>query len=127
MNLTRSKTTCLFSLFISFFILSSYTAHDQTSTSGCSSFYAWILLLAGSFLVAALAIVALRATVVTWITVLVLLTVAGKHSRVLVSEGKKITTDVAVYLVKAVLKERGVFAVTTCATVLSLMAMAFSF
>ncbi|KAA8542218.1 hypothetical protein F0562_023370 [Nyssa sinensis] len=67
----------------------------------------------------------IRTTVLTWITVLVLLAFVGKRRRVLVTEGRKITTDVAMYLVKVLLKERSLLAVAG-ATIVSLMAMAFA-
>lgn len=61
-------------------------------------------------------VVAVKTTVVTWITVLVLLAFAGKRRRVLVAERKKITTDVAMYLVRVLIKERSLVAAVACAT-----------
>ncbi|XP_068667011.1 uncharacterized protein [Aristolochia californica] len=49
--------------------------------------------------------VAVPATVVTWITVLVLLAFAGKPRRSLVLEGRKITADIASLAVKILLRE----------------------
>lgn len=77
---------------------------------------------AGVVLMVALVVVAARATMVAWITVLVLLTFSGKRRRVLVRHGRKITADVALHLVGFLLKERGLVAVA-CATILSLAAM----
>jgi len=64
-----------------------------------------------------------RTTMVAWITVLVLLTCLGKQRRVLAHEGKKITADIAVNVIKIMVKERGFFTVI-CATAVSLIAMA---
>ncbi|KAJ4835734.1 hypothetical protein Tsubulata_041002 [Turnera subulata] len=47
-----------------------------------------------------LVLVVARATLMTWITVLVLLRVAGKRRRVLVRQGSKIIGDVIMILVK---------------------------
>lgn len=76
----------------------------------------------GVFLVSALVVVVARATMMAWITVLVLLTFAGNRRRVLVRRGRLITYDVAIYLFRIVVKERGLLAVV-CAIILSLMAM----
>lgn len=75
------------------------------------------------FLLALLIILAVRTTIVTWITVMVLLAFAGKRRRVLVKEGRKITSDVAMYLVQVVLKERSLVAMA-CATFVGLMVIA---
>ncbi|XP_068652180.1 uncharacterized protein [Aristolochia californica] len=49
--------------------------------------------------------VAIPATVVTWITALVLLAFAGQPRRSLVLEGRKITADIAALAIKILLKE----------------------
>ncbi|GMN46014.1 hypothetical protein TIFTF001_015194 [Ficus carica] len=67
-------------------------------------------------------VAAARATMVTWITVLVLLAFAGNRRRVLVKRGRTITNDVAMFLFGVLVKERGLVAVA-CATVFSLMAV----
>ncbi|KAG0464177.1 hypothetical protein HPP92_020246 [Vanilla planifolia] len=54
--------------------------------------------------------VAVPATVVTWITVLVLLAFAGKPRRTLVTEGRRITADVAGFAVKVLFREGNVVA-----------------
>ncbi|KAK9278815.1 hypothetical protein L1049_028394 [Liquidambar formosana] len=122
MNLNRTKTTrtttLLFSLFLSFYIILSFT--DRTA--GWPAFYPLMLLLVGVLLMSVLVIVMARATMVTWITLLVLLAFAGKRRRRLVFEGRKITTDVAMYFIKVVVKERGLVAVV-CAAIASLLAM----
>ncbi|XP_057479939.1 uncharacterized protein LOC130767175 [Actinidia eriantha] len=123
-QMTGSKTsaaaTCLFYLLISLYILVSFT--DRST--GWSILNASVFLITGVFLLSAFVVVALaaRATVVVWITVLVLLAFSGKRRRVLAAQGRKITAEVAMYLVKVVLKERGVAAVA-CVTILSFMAM----
>ncbi|KAI5311648.1 hypothetical protein L3X38_040821 [Prunus dulcis] len=76
----------------------------------------------GALMVLALVVITARATMMAWITVLVLLTFAGNRRRVLVRRGKLITADVAIYLFQVIMKERGRLAVA-CATILSLMAM----
>lgn len=76
----------------------------------------------GIVLIVALVVVLVRTTIVTWIAVLVMLRFAGKRRRVLVVEGWKISGDVAVNLLKVLVKERSVV-VVACATVLSSMAM----
>ncbi|XP_060190005.1 uncharacterized protein LOC132619039 [Lycium barbarum] len=80
--------------------------------SGWRALYASVLLgLAFGVLsmVAALA-VAVPATLVTWITILVLLTFAGKNRRDLVLEGRKLTGDIIGFAVKVLIKEGNVVA-----------------
>ena len=121
-QLPRTKTTTatvlLLSLFASLYVLLSY--NDQITR--CSILYMWMLPYVGVVLMITLVIVAARATMVTWITLLVLLAFAGNRRRVLAQHGTKITADVAMHLVRVVLKERGLVAVA-CATIVSLMAM----
>ncbi|KAJ0105184.1 hypothetical protein Patl1_18132 [Pistacia atlantica] len=73
---------------------------QQNTTGGWSTLYTLCLPAVVVFCAATLLILAARATMVTWITVLVLLAFAGKRRRVLVQEGRKITTDVAFYFIK---------------------------
>ncbi|KAK8959600.1 hypothetical protein KSP40_PGU016169 [Platanthera guangdongensis] len=54
--------------------------------------------------------VAVPATVVTWITILVLLAFAGKSRRTLVMEGRRITADIAGFAVKILLREGNIVA-----------------
>ncbi|MCD9642644.1 hypothetical protein HAX54_029532, partial [Datura stramonium] len=75
-------------------------AHNNTQTLGRR-------LLVGTLLIAVLAV---RATVITWITVLILLAFAGKRRRGVVKDGKKITSEVATYAANVVFKQRGFFA-----------------
>ncbi|KAJ7956173.1 Pyrroline-5-carboxylate reductase 1 [Quillaja saponaria] len=105
LSVTKTTTfvTILLSLTVSFYILQSHT-----NLLGWPALYlaSWIIPLLGFILAVSLVIVAVRATMITWITVLVLLAFSGKRRRVLVQQGRQITTDVA------------------CATVMSFMAMA---
>lgn len=118
LSVPRSTITLLLSFLsiLGSFSLSFYYTDYFTEWS---AFYFSILPLLGLFLIiAALLIVAARAAIVAWITVLVLLAFSGKRRRVLVRQGGKITTDIAMLLVK----ERGFLAVA-CATILSFMAV----
>lgn len=60
-------------------------------------------------MVAALAVM-VPATLVTWITVMVLLTFFGKPKRDLVVEGRMITKEIVGFLLKILLKEGNVVA-----------------
>ncbi|KAJ0048204.1 hypothetical protein Pint_15541 [Pistacia integerrima] len=93
--------TSFFSLLVSFYLVLFYSDNSQQNTSGgWSTLYTLCLPAVVVFCAATLLILAARATMVTWITVLVLLAFAGKRRRVLVQEGRKITTDVAFYFIK---------------------------
>ncbi|XP_042519396.1 uncharacterized protein LOC122093181 [Macadamia integrifolia] len=94
-------------------ILSWYYATISSSSPSSSSAFGWPALYASVLcgavfgllsMVAALA-VAVPATLVTWITVLVLLTFCGKPRRSLVIEGRKITADIVGFAIKIVLRE----------------------
>uniref|UniRef100_A0A7N0TZE7 Uncharacterized protein n=1 Tax=Kalanchoe fedtschenkoi TaxID=63787 RepID=A0A7N0TZE7_KALFE len=77
----------------------------------------------GIFLAAALVILAARATMITWITVLVLLACSGRRRHSLVLDGKKITIDVALQFVEVLLSERSrVVLAAACATIWSILA-----
>ncbi|PSS07740.1 Zinc transporter 7 like [Actinidia chinensis var. chinensis] len=114
---TSAATTCLFSVLISVYVVISFTDRSISWSILNTSVFP----ITGAFILAVFVVVAARATVVAWITVLVLLAFTGKRRRVLAAQGRKITAEVAMYLVEVVLKERG--AAVTCATILSLMAM----
>lgn len=58
--------------------------------------------------------VALPSMLITWITILVLLTFFGKPRRVLVVEGRKITVEIARYVARVLVKE-GNFVAAFCA------------
>lgn len=82
------------------------------SSSGWPALYASVLLgvaFGVLSMVAALAVV-LPATLVTWITILVLLTFAGKPRRDLVLEGKKLTLDITGFVIKILIKEGNIVA-----------------
>ncbi|XP_049353100.1 uncharacterized protein LOC125817596 [Solanum verrucosum] len=82
------------------------------SSSGWPALYASVLLgvaFGVLSMVAALAVV-LPATLVTWITILVLLTFAGKPRRDLMLEGKKLTLDIIGFVIKILIKEGNVVA-----------------
>uniref|UniRef100_A0A7N0UW88 Uncharacterized protein n=1 Tax=Kalanchoe fedtschenkoi TaxID=63787 RepID=A0A7N0UW88_KALFE len=59
----------------------------------------------GIFLAAALVVQAARATMITWITVLVLLACSGRRRQSLGLDGKKITIDVAPQFVEVLVSE----------------------
>ncbi|PIA35279.1 hypothetical protein AQUCO_03600151v1 [Aquilegia coerulea] len=99
----------------------STTSLDSSSSSGSfgwPALYASILFGAvfGLLSMAAALAIAIPATVVTWITVLVLLTFAGKPRKALVLEGRKITKDIAGFVIKIVIKEGNIVAVV-CAVI----------
>ncbi|XP_051136004.1 uncharacterized protein LOC127254772 [Andrographis paniculata] len=91
---------------------SALSRYEASLSSSSSALYASALLgLAFGVLsmVAALA-VAVPATVVTWITVLVLLTFCGKPREALVVEGKKLTAEITGSVVRVLIKEGNVVA-----------------
>ncbi|KAF2293271.1 hypothetical protein GH714_040643 [Hevea brasiliensis] len=71
---------------------------DQQLAANWPACYVSTLLVAGLLLTSTLVVIAARATVLAWITVLVLLAFAGKRRGVLVQQGRKITADVVMYL-----------------------------
>lgn len=91
-------------------ILSWYNLQAQPSSStssGWPALYASVLLgaLFGVLsMVAALAVM-VPATLVTWITIVVLLAFFGKPRRALVVEGRKITREIVGFVIKILLKE----------------------
>eukprot|EP00262_Sarcandra_glabra_P012122 TRINITY_DN3057_c0_g1_i1.p1 TRINITY_DN3057_c0_g1~~TRINITY_DN3057_c0_g1_i1.p1 ORF type:complete len:192 (-),score=21.13 TRINITY_DN3057_c0_g1_i1:249-758(-) len=89
-------------------ILTWYDHSDPSSSSSSwPAIYASVLFGAvfGLISMAAALSIAVPATVVTWITVLVLLAFAGKPRRSLVLEGRKITADITGFALKIVLRE----------------------
>ncbi|CAN4103323.1 unnamed protein product [Withania somnifera] len=98
---------------------STMSANSSSSfSSGWPALYASVLLgvaFGVLSMVAALA-VAVPATLVTWITILVLLTFAGKPRRDLVLEGKKLTADITGFVFKVLIKEGNVVA-ALCAVI----------
>ncbi|XP_057487788.1 uncharacterized protein LOC130773852 [Actinidia eriantha] len=88
------------------------TSSPPSPASGWPAMYAAVVLGAVFGLLAAVAAlaVAVPATVVTWITVLVLLTFSGKPRRAVVLEGRKLTAEISGFAVKILLKEGNVVA-----------------
>ncbi|KAJ4823105.1 hypothetical protein Tsubulata_017604 [Turnera subulata] len=102
-------------------VLSWYKQQQEAQTTASAS-YGWPALYASVLLgavfgllsmVAALA-VAVPATLVIWITIVVLLAFFGKPRRVLVVEGRKITKEIVGCVFKILLKE-GNFVAAVCA------------
>lgn len=110
-------TTFIFLLFLAslWILLPFYIYNDQVASFSLMPVFE-------VFLVSALVVVVARATMMAWITVLVMLTFAGNRRWVLVRRGRLIAYDVAIYLFRIIVKETGLLAVV-CATILSLMAM----
>ncbi|PWA61354.1 hypothetical protein CTI12_AA373120 [Artemisia annua] len=73
----------------------------------------------------ALLVVMARATMVTLITVFVMLACTGKRRRVLVGEGRKISSEVLEYLFKVLIKERSLV-VVACATFVTSVIMVWA-
>ncbi|XP_074358200.1 uncharacterized protein LOC141697617 [Apium graveolens] len=105
-------------LFSSWNILKSVLSWYETTVSSSSNSYGWPAIYASVVLgvifgllsmVAALA-VAVPATLVTWITVLVMLTFFGKPRKVLVGEGKKLTAEITGFVGRVLIKEGNVVA-----------------
>uniref|UniRef100_A0A2P2KD49 Uncharacterized protein MANES_S001100 n=1 Tax=Rhizophora mucronata TaxID=61149 RepID=A0A2P2KD49_RHIMU len=90
-------------------ILSWYKQQAQltSASSGWPALYASVLLGAvfGLLSMAAAVAVAVPATMVIWITVVVLLSFFGKPRRVLVVEGRKIAREIVGFVFKILLKE----------------------
>ncbi|GER42424.1 hypothetical protein STAS_19205 [Striga asiatica] len=98
-------------------VLSWYEFEYSSSYSSSALYVSMLLGLAFGVLsmVAALA-VAVPATLVTWITVLVLLTFCGKPRKDLVVEGKKLTAEITGFVLRVLIKEGNVVA-ALCAVV----------
>ncbi|KAE8669708.1 hypothetical protein F3Y22_tig00112225pilonHSYRG00077 [Hibiscus syriacus] len=97
--------------------LSWYQNQNQArEPNGWPAVYASVLLggVFGLLSMAAALAVTVPATLVTWITVVVLLAFFGKPKRALVVEGKKITREIAGSVFKTLLKE-GNFVAAVCA------------
>ncbi|KAJ9559558.1 hypothetical protein OSB04_004718 [Centaurea solstitialis] len=120
---TKKATPCFFfflTLLLLFIFMSNNGGRDG---SWRPPLYLWaVARVVGVVLIAGLVVVLVRTTIVTSIMVLVMMAFAGKRRRVLAVEGRKITGDVALQLLKVVMKERSIVAVA-CATFLSSMAM----
>ncbi|KAK9152768.1 hypothetical protein Sjap_000248 [Stephania japonica] len=120
----RRTWVCLFVLVYGLLLSFSWNLLHQIldwyhkTTSSSSDFYGWPAIYAsvvfggvfGLLSMAAALAVAIPATVLTWITVLVLLAFAGKPRRALVLEGRKITTDIVGFVVKILVREGNIVA-----------------
>lgn len=112
---TTKNTACLL-----LFLISCYVFLSSVDKKNYLSFYLLsIIPLSFVFILVASIILTVRTTTLACITVVVLLAFAGKRHRVLVNEGRKIASDVALYLVHA-LKERSI-GVLACAIVVCLI------
>ncbi|KAH7862036.1 hypothetical protein Vadar_033936 [Vaccinium darrowii] len=98
-------------------ILSWYSSTTNSSPSMISGWWPpalyasaafWVVL--GLLSMAAAVAVVVPATVVTWITVLVLLTFFGKPRRAVVVEGRKLTTEISGLAMKILIKKGNVVA-----------------
>ncbi|OIT34948.1 hypothetical protein A4A49_40978 [Nicotiana attenuata] len=120
-NTTTTTTTCLFFLLIS---LSTTTIFFSSGDREAASVFPFIAAAAfAAVVVAGLILLAVRTTIVAWITVLVLLAFVGKRRRVLAKDGKKITSEVAAYVANEVIKEKGFVAISGVLMILGLVAM----
>ncbi|XP_054804828.1 uncharacterized protein LOC129307907 [Prosopis cineraria] len=118
MTVRMSKTTI-----ISFTSLLSLTLFCVVASRRSEFQWSTLHLILGLALLMGLAwaIMAFRATMVAWVTVLVLLTFAGNRRRVLVRRGSLITGEVTRYFVPPLLRRKRFF-VVACAALLSLLA-----
>ncbi|KAF1897343.1 hypothetical protein Lal_00035046 [Lupinus albus] len=89
-----------------------FQAQQSSTASGWPAIYASVLLgtVFGLLSMVAALIVMIPAVLVTWITIVVLLAFFGKPKRILVVEGRKITREIFVFVVKILLKEGNVVA-----------------
>lgn len=117
-----SKNTKATSCFLFLLVSLSIFLSSLDKTIQYSKYYAFVLPTLVVFFIVVLIVFAVRTTIVTCITVVVLLAFAGKRHQVLVKEGRKITSDVAMYLVEVLVKERSLVAFA-CATLLSMVTM----
>ncbi|KAK6919581.1 hypothetical protein RJ641_015485 [Dillenia turbinata] len=116
----RRTWVCLFVLVYSILLSLSWNLlksilswyYTTSPTSFLPAFYASILLgaLFGVLSIFAALAVAVPATVVTWITILVLLAFCGKPRTALVIEGRKLTAEISGFVVKVLIKEGNVVA-----------------
>ncbi|CAN8253503.1 unnamed protein product [Cochlearia groenlandica] len=104
----RRATTTTITLSCLLFLSLFYTISTPKSVANPSLSYQ-IFLFMGLVLAAAFSLVVLvtaaRATMVAWITVLVLLAFSGTRRRVLARRGKTITADVAMCLVRVLIRD----------------------
>ncbi|PIA36685.1 hypothetical protein AQUCO_03300117v1 [Aquilegia coerulea] len=102
-----SAWLCLFILICSFlsFTVTWYNFIALSSSYGWHMVYLWILRAAifGFFLIIPVLFLIVPATLVTWITVVVLLSFVGKPRRELVVEGKNIIMDMTKLVIRNVI------------------------
>lgn len=120
----RRTWVCLFVLVYAILLSSTWNSLKsilswyrlQSGPSGWPALYASVMLGAvfGILSMAAALAVAVPATLVTWITVVVLLAFFGKPRRALVLEGRKMTREIVGFVCKILLKE-GNFVAAVCA------------
>ena len=118
---TSSTTTISLSFVVSLFLVVSYILSSHNESKSCA-LQTVLLVVAGFFLVSICLIIVARTTMVAWTTVLVLLAFSGKRRRVLVHDGRMITTDVAMQMIKVMVQERQ-FLTVICAAIVSVLAM----
>ncbi|XP_074572054.1 uncharacterized protein LOC141828514 [Curcuma longa] len=118
----RRTWLCLFLLAYALLLYSSWTfllfIHSWHQASASSSSAGWPALCAslmygavfGLLAMGAALAMAVPATLVTWITILVLLAFAGKPRRALVMEGLGITAEIAAVAIKVLVREGSVVA-----------------
>ncbi|KAK4362520.1 hypothetical protein RND71_017761 [Anisodus tanguticus] len=115
---TTTTTTCLFFLLISFSTTTIILSSCNNGAAFLFPFIAFAAVVVGGFIV-----LAVRTTIVAWITVLVLLAIVGKRGRVLAKDGQKITSEVVVYVANEVIKEKE-FVSISGVMIMGLIAMA---
>ncbi|XP_073280681.1 uncharacterized protein [Primulina huaijiensis] len=88
------------------------SSSSSSSSTVLSALYASLLLgmAFGVLSMVAALVVAVPATLVTWISVLVLLAFCGKPRRILVVEGKKLTAEIGGFVLKVLIKEGNIVA-----------------
>lgn len=97
-------------------VLSWYDSSVSASSNSFAALYASVALggIFGLLAMAAALAVAVPATLMTWITVLVLLTFCGKPRKALVVEGKKLTGEISRVVLRVLIRE-GKFVAAVCA------------
>ncbi|KAK7265636.1 hypothetical protein RJT34_33258 [Clitoria ternatea] len=96
---SMTKISIIITLFIAFTVFCLVCVLGDWKVEG---FYLAILGVGVMMSIASVTVLVFRATMLTWITVLVLLAFAGNRRRVLVQRGRRITIDVAWYLVSLI-------------------------
>uniref|UniRef100_A0A7N0TJ82 Uncharacterized protein n=1 Tax=Kalanchoe fedtschenkoi TaxID=63787 RepID=A0A7N0TJ82_KALFE len=92
----RTTWSWLFTLCLSAYVLTFLTERNLSHMWPVSLFYSSVVYLVGVLLALSVVLFMARATLLMWVTVLVLLTFSGKRRRILVDDGTRIATDVAI-------------------------------